>query len=194
MGLLVSKISQALESLGSVFSNRQARIVMIGLDAAGKTTILYKLKLDEAVQTLPTIGFNVETIQHNRLTMTVWDIGGQHKIRPLWRHYYHGTDAVIFVVDSADRERLFEAQDELQKVMSSDELARACILVFANKQDVSGSVSANEMAEQLGLFKSTHRQRLWHVQPCCAKTGQGLVEGLQELARMLKSQPASVDY
>ena len=79
---------------------------MVGLDGAGKTTILYKLKLGEVVSTVPTIGFNVESVRHNRLEMDVWDIGGQEKIRPLWRHYFQGTDAVIFVVDSLDEERL----------------------------------------------------------------------------------------
>ena len=73
---------------------------MLGLDAAGKTTALYKLKMNEMVTTIPTIGFNVETLQHKNLEMTVWDVGGQDKIRQLWKHYYENTDALIFLVDS----------------------------------------------------------------------------------------------
>merc|ERR1712126_464283 len=74
------------------------RILMVGLDAAGKTTILYKLKLGEIVTTIPTIGFNVETVEYKNISFTVWDVGGQDKIRPLWRHYFQNTDGLIFVV------------------------------------------------------------------------------------------------
>ena len=94
----------------------------VGLDAAGKTTILYKLKLGEVVTTIPTIGFNVEAIEYGNLTLTVWDIGGQDKIRPLWRHYYQSTQGVIFVVDSNDRDRVAEARDELHRMLAEDEL------------------------------------------------------------------------
>lgn len=89
----------------------------MGLDAAGKTTILYKLKLGEVVTTIPTIGFNVETVEYKNICFTVWDIGGQDKIRPLWRHYLQNTHGLIFVVDSNDRERIAEAAKELQNMV-----------------------------------------------------------------------------
>jgi small GTP-binding protein len=92
-------------------------VFLVGLDAAGKTTILYKLKLGEIVTTIPTIGFNVETVEYKNICFTVWDVGGQDKIRPLWRHYFQNTQGLIFVVDSNDRERITEAQDELQKMV-----------------------------------------------------------------------------
>jgi len=87
------------------------------LDAAGKTTILYKLKLGEIVTTIPTIGFNVETVEYKNICFTVWDVGGQDKIRPLWRHYFQNTQGLIFVVDSNDRERIQEGAEELQKMV-----------------------------------------------------------------------------
>lgn len=90
----------------------------VGLDAAGKTTILYKLKLGEIVTTIPTIGFNVETVEYKNICFTVWDVGGQDKIRPLWRHYFQNTQGLIFVVDSNDRERIVEAEKELQNMVS----------------------------------------------------------------------------
>lgn len=93
-------------------------IVLVGLDAAGKTTILYKLKLGEIVTTIPTIGFNVETVEYKNICFTVWDVGGQDKIRLLWRHYFQNTQGLIFVVDSNDRERIGEAQKELQNMVS----------------------------------------------------------------------------
>ena len=76
MGLLISKLFER-------FHGKEQRIIMVGLDAAGKTTILYKLKLGDVVSTIPTIGFNVETVQYKNTTFTMWDIGGQDKIRPL---------------------------------------------------------------------------------------------------------------
>merc|ERR1712107_214604 len=104
-------------------------ILMVGLDAAGKTTILYKLKLGEVVTTIPTIGFNVETVEYKNLRFTVWDVGGQDKIRKLWRHSYSGTNGVIFVVDSSDRERIEDAREELFKLLGDDEMRDAVLLV-----------------------------------------------------------------
>jgi len=137
---------------------------MVGLDAAGKTTILYKLKLDENVTTIPTIGFNVETVQYKKVNFTMWDVGGQDKIRPLWRHYYANTNAVIFVIDSNDRERISEARDELQKMLSDDQLRECVVLAFANKQDLPNAMNAAEMTDKLGLHNL--KQRNWFIQPC----------------------------
>ena len=108
---------------------------MLGLDAAGKTTILYKLKLNDNVNTIPTVGFNVESVVYKNVKFNVWDVGGQDKIRPLWRHYYTGTQGLIFVVDSADTDRLDEARQELHKIINDREMKDSVILVFANKQD-----------------------------------------------------------
>ncbi|KAL5541449.1 hypothetical protein UlMin_009159 [Ulmus minor] len=94
MGLSFAKLFNRL------FAKKDMRILMVGLDAAGKTTILYKLKLGEIVTTIPTIGFNVETVEYKNISFTVWDVGGQDKIRPLWRHYFQNTQGLIFVVDS----------------------------------------------------------------------------------------------
>jgi len=88
------------------FGKKDMRILMLGLDAAGKTTILYKLKLGEVVSSVPTIGFNVECLEYKNIKFTVWDVGGQDKIRLLWKHYYQNTNGLIFVVDSLDKERI----------------------------------------------------------------------------------------
>uniref|UniRef100_A0A3P8ZZJ6 ADP-ribosylation factor 5 n=1 Tax=Esox lucius TaxID=8010 RepID=A0A3P8ZZJ6_ESOLU len=107
MGLTISSLFSRL------FGKKQMRILMVGLDAAGKTTILYKLKLGEIVTTIPTIGFNVETVEYKNICFTVWDVGGQDKIRPLWRHYFQNTQGLIFVVDSNDRERVADGTSRL---------------------------------------------------------------------------------
>lgn len=158
---------------------------MVGLDAAGKTTILYKLKLGEIVTTIPTIGFNVETVEYKNISFTVWDVGGQDKIRPLWRHYFQNTQGLIFVVDSNDRERVTEAKEELNRMLDEDELRDAVLLVFANKQDLPNAMPPNEITEKLGLHSL--RSRRWFIQATCATNGEGLYEGLDWLSTTLKN-------
>eukprot|EP00438_Fugacium_kawagutii_P017023 Skav225432 [mRNA] locus=scaffold680:394361:395213:- [translate_table: standard] len=175
MGLAFTKIWQRM------IGKQEMRILMVGLDAAGKTTILYKLKLGEVVTTIPTIGFNVETVEYKNLSFTVWDVGGQDKIRPLWRHYYQGTNGLIYVVDSNDRDRIEDAREELTKMLNEDEMRDAVLLVFANKQ-----AGAAEVTEKLGLNTLRHRQ--WFIQSACATTGDGLYEGLDWLSRTLSSK------
>jgi small GTP-binding protein len=165
---------------------KEFRCLMLGLDAAGKTTILYKLKLGEVVTTIPTIGFNVETVQYRDTNLTCWDVGGPDKIKPLWRHYYANTNAIIFVVDSNDSQRLHEASQDLCNPLREDELRDAVLLVFANKQDLPGARSCQEIIQALGL--NTLRSRIWHIQPCCAPTGDGLYEGIDWLTKALKDK------
>jgi len=180
MGLTLSTVFSRL------FGKKQMRILMVGLDAAGKTTILYKLKLGEIVTTIPTIGFNVETVEYKNISFTVWDVGGQDKIRPLWRHYFQNTQGLIFVVDSNDRERINEAAEELAKMLQEDELRDAVLLVFANKQDLPNAMTAAEVTDKLGLNKL--RNKRWYIQATCASQGQGLYEGLDWLSSELSKK------
>ena len=158
---------------------------MLGLDAAGKTTILYKLKLGEAVSSVPTIGFNVENVKYKSLEFTIWDIGGQKKIRDLWAHYFERNNAVIFIIDSSDADRLEEAKETLHWVLNSEELKTVPLLVFANKQDMA-VYSVSQIADKLSL--SQMRGREWHIQGACALTGDGLFEGFDWLAKALKNK------
>lgn len=171
--------------LSKIFGNKEMRILMLGLDAAGKTTILYKLKLGQPVTTIPTVGFNVETVTYKNVRFNVWDVGGQDKIRPLWRHYYTGTQGLIFVVDCADRDRIDEGRQELHRIINDREMRDAIILVFANKQDLPDAMKPHEIQEKLGLTRI--RDRNWYVQPSCATSGEGLYEGLMWLTSNYKS-------
>lgn len=157
---------------------------MLGLDSAGKTTILYKLKLGQSVTTIPTVGFNVETVTYKNVKFNVWDVGGQDKIRPLWRHYFAGTQGLIFVVDCADRDRIEEARHELHRIINDREMREAVILIFANKQDLQDAMRPAEIQEKLGLSKIADRK--WFVQPSCSTTGDGLYEGLNWLTANAK--------
>ncbi|KAK8968363.1 ADP-ribosylation factor 2 [Platanthera guangdongensis] len=174
MGLALSRLVKMM------FVRQEIRILMVGLDAAGKTTILYKLKLGEVITTIPTIGFNVETVDYKNVSFTVWDVGGQDKIRPLWRHYFQNTHGLVFVLDSNDKERIMEARDELHRMLSEDELQGATLLVFANKQDLPNAMTISDITNKLGLHAL--RRRRWYIQSACATTGEGLYEGLDWLS------------
>ncbi len=185
MGMIITKILYSLSNGG-----RPRRVVFLGLDAAGKTTVLYKLNIGEVVHTIPTIGFNVETVKHGNLEFSCWDIGGQKKIRALWHHYFQGTDAVIFVIDSNDRDRIDEAKEELYAVLNHDLLRDAVLLIYANKQDLPNSMTPAEIADKLELTRNL-RSRPWHIQGTIAVGGDGLYEGLDYLAKTLQNRPTS---
>jgi small GTP-binding protein len=182
MGLSISSLFERLWG-----TQTPHRIVMVGLDAAGKTTVLYQLKLNEVASTIPTIGFNVETVTYRNVSFVVWDLGGQEMIRRLWRHYYRGTNGIIFVVDSADPARIELAAEELFKLLGEEELKDAAVLVLANKQDLPGALRVDELTGKLGL--NSLRSRNWYIQGTKATTGAGLYEGLDWLASTLKKSP-----
>eukprot|EP00928_Gymnodinium_smaydae_P020227 TRINITY_DN1781_c1_g1_i2.p1 TRINITY_DN1781_c1_g1~~TRINITY_DN1781_c1_g1_i2.p1 ORF type:complete len:233 (-),score=41.92 TRINITY_DN1781_c1_g1_i2:175-873(-) len=178
-----------ISSLMSRFrSNHECRILMVGLDAAGKTTILYKLNLGTVETTIPTIGFNVEHVEYagrsKIVNFTAWDVGGRDKIRPLWRHYYRHVNALIFVVDSNDRDRIEDAKDQLDSLLSEDEVENYPLLVFANKQDLPTSMKPAEVVEKLGLHGI--RGRKWFIAGSVATRGEGLYEGLEWLTETVE--------
>eukprot|EP01112_Ceratiomyxa_fruticulosa_P015495 TRINITY_DN4554_c0_g1_i1.p1 TRINITY_DN4554_c0_g1~~TRINITY_DN4554_c0_g1_i1.p1 ORF type:complete len:178 (-),score=16.65 TRINITY_DN4554_c0_g1_i1:118-651(-) len=167
-----------------LFGSQEVRILILGLDSAGKTTILYKLQCGEVVTTIPTIGFNVETVVYKNIKFQVWDLGGQSSIRPYWRCYYQNTNAIIYVIDSSDVDRLSIAQEELICMLEEEELKDTPLLVFANKQDLPGAVSEAKISEILGL--STLKNRQWAIFKSSAIKGEGLFEGLDWLTTCLK--------
>ncbi|KAH1100591.1 hypothetical protein GLYMA_13G094000v4 [Glycine max] len=183
MGLVFTKL------FSSLFGNKEARILVLGLDNAGKTTILYRLQMGEVVSTIPTIGFNVETVQYNNIKFQVWDLvvytGGQTSIRPYWRCYFPNTQAIIYVVDSSDVDRLVIAKEEFHAILEEEELKGAVVLIFANKQDLPGALDDAAVTEALELHKIKNRQ--WAIFKTSAIKGEGLFEGLDWLSNTLKS-------
>ena len=175
-------VSSVLGVWTRLMGKKDYRILMLGLDAAGKTTLLYKLKLGEVQNTIPTIGFNVEQVEYCNISFTVWDVGGQDKLRMLWRHYYNGVDGLIFVVDSNDIQRVDLAKEELGRLLAAPELEDCVLLVFANKQDLPKALDAQTLSGRLGLQALTN---VWYIQPCCASDGTGLYEGLDWLSAAL---------
>jgi len=184
------------KAIKKIFDRKtDTRILMLGLDAAGKTTVLYQLKLGEVVTTIPTIGFNVESLEYKNLRMTVWDIGGQERIRPLWKDYYENSNGLIWVVDSNDGDRIDDrdsrsepdsAKTELWRLLNDDSLRGVPLLVLANKQDLPYAVSPQKIHQRLALDKV--KDRPVHVQGCVAKTCDGLYEGLDWLNQTISQK------
>ena len=162
-----------------LWTKKEIRILILGLDNAGKTTLLYRLKIGEVVTTIPTIGFNVESVTYKNLNFNVWDLGGQTSIRPYWRCYYANTAAVVFVIDSTDVERLETASGELRAMLDEEELRDAALLVFANKQDQPGAKGAGDISEVLRLGEL--KDRNWSIMACSAIDGRGVNEGMDWL-------------
>jgi len=168
---------------------------MIGLDSAGKTTVLYRLKFNQYMNTAPTIGFNCEKVRFHGSSFTLWDVGGQDKLRPLWRSYTRCTDGIIFVVDSCKEDRLEEAKLELLKIYKSCSERKAMskhshgnipVLILANKQDLPMALDVNKLEHLLGLKQLG--KECWHIQPTCAITGDGLDEGMTKLVEMISER------
>jgi len=175
--ILMSNIIGSYNKLKSLFE-KKANILMLGLDSAGKTTILYKLKLDTIISTIPTVGFNVENVKFKSLNMTIWDVGGQEKIRPLWRHYYNNIDAIIFIIDSNDIGRMDEVKHELQYLTSEKQLKNAVLLILCNKQDLPNALSIDKIGELIEINKIKQK---WFVQETTAIYNKGIMEGLEWL-------------
>lgn len=158
-------------------SEEEMRILLLGLDNAGKTSILKKLSDEECSHIMPTQGFNIKSLQHNGFKLNVWDIGGQKTIRPYWRNYYDNCDCLIYVIDCADKKRVEESGVELADLLDEEQLAGVPLLVFANKQDVPTALSAKAITDAMSL--NSIRDRTWQIHACSAKSGEGLDTGLK---------------
>lgn len=155
---------------------KEMRILMVGLDNAGKTTIVKKINGEDVSTISPTLGFNIKTMELNGYQLNVWDIGGQKTLRPYWRNYFEQTDGMVWVVDCTDRRRLEDCRHELHKLLREEKLAGASLLVFANKQDVPGALPSSAVEEALGLG-AMDGSRHWEVASCSAVSGEGLLAG-----------------
>lgn len=164
--------------------NRESSILILGLDNAGKTAVLYALKLGECISyTIPTIGFNVEEVNVGNLNIKLWDVGGQTKLRALWPHYFAQTDGIVFVIDSADIDRMDLVKTELHTLMSHKELNELPFLILANKQDLPNALDKQKIIKVLDLQAVTWLE--WQVVECCATQNDRAKLGLEWLAEQI---------
>ncbi|CAJ0592053.1 unnamed protein product [Cylicocyclus nassatus] len=179
MGRVVSRFRYWL------FGPKLCRVLMLGLPNSGKSTILRRLKngdIDNDIEE-PT-GFNVETVKYRDVAFTIWDMGGDHKVRNIWKHYYSSVKLTIFVVDSSDIKGLREAMQELSDLLQVPDLKGISLLILANKQDLIGSLNADEIAQELKLRNIKDRE--WRLQLTSGLYGEGLKRTLEWMYARIK--------
>lgn len=160
---------------------KEMRLLVLGLDNAGKTTIIKKFNGEDINEISPTLGFNIKTLEYESFKLNVWDIGGQKTIRSYWRNYFEQTDGLIWVVDSSDKMRLDDTKMELHSLLRQEKLMGATLLIFCNKQDIEGSLTCDQIKKHLELHDISTRH--WGIIGCSARTGDGLLEGIDWLVR-----------
>lgn len=181
MGGLISAISSWISG------KQEVRVLILGLDSAGKTTILYRLSLDQAVtQVAPTVAFNLETVEVGNLKLNIWDLGGQIQLRPFWRLYYKDTNGIVFVIDSADRERIDICAEQLNALLGEEEIKGVPIVVMANKQDLPNAMKADELTQRLGLINI--KDRAWSIIPSSALKGEGIKDAFEWLSQTMETK------
>ncbi|XP_046887058.1 ADP-ribosylation factor-like protein 11 [Hypomesus transpacificus] len=160
------------------------QVVLLGLDSSGKSTLLSMLQTGLVMDTSPTVGFNVGTLELNKNTsLIVWDVGGQSKMRSNWRYYLDDCKALVFVVDSNDRARMGEAQKALKKVLADENLKDVPLMVLANKKDLPNSMTIREVSNLLEL--PSYKDRMWEIQACSALKGLGLMQAFLSVAKLI---------
>ncbi|KAI8868687.1 putative ADP-ribosylation factor domain-containing protein [Ramicandelaber brevisporus] len=187
----------------------EMRLLLLGLDNAGKTTIVKRIS-GEPVDTIsPTLGFHIQTLEYapassrdndsaastsSTYRLNIWDVGGQRTIRSYWRNYFEKTDGVIWVVDSADVQRLSDCKQELHSLLKEERLAGAALLILANKQDIEGALSCDQLSQVLELDKIAASMHHWAIYPCSALKGDKqsdigakLLEGIDWLVTDISS-------
>ncbi|KAH3714343.1 ADP-ribosylation factor 4 [Pelomyxa schiedti] len=163
------------EKQQTVTEPEPVRTLMLGLDGAGKTSLLYRHLRGAVATTIPTMGFNAEGLEIKNRKFMIWDVGGNERVRVLWRHYFANTEVILWVVDAHDRGKIAASCAELQKALSDSELRNALVLILANKNDLPDSMSKSELADMLEMSNVRNK---WMIQPTSAITGMGFSEGL----------------
>ncbi|KAL4880189.1 ADP-ribosylation factor family-domain-containing protein [Aspergillus karnatakaensis] len=166
--------------------DKEMRILMLGLDNAGKTTIVKRIMNEDVTTVSPTLGFIIKTIDFEGYRLNIWDVGGQKTLRSYWKNYFEKTDTLVWVVDATDRLRVDDCREELAGLLLEERLMGASLLVFLNKTDVEGCMSEDEVRQRLALDSiKTHK---WTILPCSAMTGANLREGLNWVVQDAKDR------
>lgn len=177
-----------------LFQKDEYCILILGLDNAGKSTLLEQIKriygnnysglAFEKIKT--TIGLNIGKIIMNHVKLIFWDLGGQQELRTLWDKYYEECHGVIYVIDSSDERRLEESQVTFETVMHDSHMEGTPLLILANKQDLQGSLDVETVKNAFDGNSSSIGQRDYYIQPTSALTGDGISDGISWLVQRVK--------
>ncbi|GFH10212.1 uncharacterized protein HaLaN_05485, partial [Haematococcus lacustris] len=177
---------------------KEMRLLMVGLDNAGKTTIVKRLNGEDITTISPTLGFNIKSMSYRGFKLNIWDVGGQKTLRPYWRNYFEKTDGLIWVVDSAGKpgpvgwQGLEDCRAELAGLLQEERLFGATLLIFANKQDIPSALGPQELEQVLKFEAITKRH--CRVVACSAVSGSGLLAGFDWLVQDISSRIYLFDH
>lgn len=167
---------------------REVRILMLGLDNAGKTTVIKRFCNKDITTISPTLGFQICPLQFRDFTINFWDIGGQQTLRSYWRNYFEATDGIVWVVDSNDAGRLETCAKELHALLGEERLSGASLLIFLNKVDIPTALKEEEIGRILDVESIRAQRRHVQLVRCSAVTGDGLLEGISWIMRDISSR------
>lgn len=178
------------------FSKVQYHLLLLGLDDAGKTTLLESLRHHYlgttpplSLQIPPTVGLNIGKIEIDSKKLLIWDLGGQSSLRGIWDKYFNEAHAILYVIDSTTSARLRETSIELDKLMKEPELQDVPILILCNKIDAVGAMPMEEIQQVIWREEwgntTRSRNRPVHLQPISALTGQGITKGIEWLLTVI---------
>ncbi|KAK9990401.1 hypothetical protein SO802_025386 [Lithocarpus litseifolius] len=173
--------------ISKLSAKNEKNLKSVSISSSGKTTIVLKINGEDTSVISPTLGFNIKTITYQKYTLNVWDVGGQKTIRSYWRNYFEQTDGLVWVVDSSDLRRLDDCKMELDNLLKEERLSGASLLILANKQDIKGALTPEEIAKVLNL-EAMDKTRHWQIVGCSAYTGEGLLEGFDWLVQDVASR------
>ncbi|CAO3670587.1 unnamed protein product [Umbelopsis vinacea] len=156
---MASIIQSLLEWLRSLFFKTEMELTLVGLQNSGKTTLVNVIASGQFIEdSIPTVGFNMRKVTKGSVTLKLWDIGGQPRFRSMWERYCRGVNAIVFVVDAADHDKIDAARSELKSLLEKPQLSSIPVLVLGNKNDLPSALNVDELIEILNLKTITNRE------------------------------------
>ncbi|CAJ0959452.1 unnamed protein product, partial [Mesorhabditis belari] len=184
---MLAMLNRVLDWFRSLFWKEEMELTLVGLQNSGKTTFVNVIASGQFTEDMiPTVGFNMRKITKGNVTIKLWDIGGQPRFRSMWERYCRGVNAIVFMVDAADEDKLEASRNELMQLLDKPQLDGIPVLVLGNKKDLPGSLDELQLIERMNLSAIQNREICCYSISCKEKENIDIT--LQWLIQHSKSQ------